>query len=157
MTAVGITGHQTLSTPTRRSVTDVVSERLRRLGAVVGISSLASGADQLFAECVVRSGGRIVVVVPSAGYETTFEDADTLEVYRKYLSLAVEVVELPFETPTEEAFFAAGKEVVDRSDLLLAIWDGEPPKGLGGTADVVSYARARGTPVEIIWPFGSSR
>ncbi len=33
-----------------------------------------------------------------------------------------------------------GLVVVERCDLLLAIWDGHPAHGLGGTADIVAYA-----------------
>ncbi len=32
------------------------------------------------------------------------------------------------------------RTVVDAVDLLIAIWNGKPARGLGGTADVVSYA-----------------
>jgi hypothetical protein len=46
---------------------------------------------------------------------------------------------------------------VDRSDVLLAVWDGQPARGPGGTGDVVAYARARGTPVEVVWPAGAAR
>ena len=50
-----------------------------------------------------------------------------------------------------------GRAVVDRSSVLVAVWDGQPSRGLGGTADVVAYARERGVPVEVIWPEGASR
>lgn len=30
--------------------------------------------------------------------------------------------------------------MVDRSELLIAVWDGLSATGLGGTGDVVSYA-----------------
>lgn len=38
------------------------------------------------------------------------------------------------------------------SDVLLAVWDGLPGRGPGGTADVVAYARSKGVPVTILWP-----
>lgn len=52
---------------------------------------------------------------------------------------------------------AVGRTVVGRCDLLLAVWDGQPAAGLGGTADVVSHVNDRGKAVEINWPDGSSR
>ncbi|MFJ8953478.1 hypothetical protein ACIRO1_25525 [Streptomyces sp. NPDC102381] len=52
---------------------------------------------------------------------------------------------------------AAGKEVVDQSDVLLAVWDGKPAGGKGGTADVVAYAQRQGMDVRIIWPLGATR
>jgi hypothetical protein len=47
--------------------------------------------------------------------------------------------------------------VVDPSDVLVAVWDGEPARRLGGTADVVAYARERGVPAIVIWPEGATR
>ncbi len=52
---------------------------------------------------------------------------------------------------------AGGRAVADGCDLLLAVWDRKPAAGLGGTADVVAYARKRGTHVQVIWPEGASR
>jgi hypothetical protein len=51
---------------------------------------------------------------------------------------------------------AGGRAVVDRSDVLMAVWDGQPARGLAGTADVGAYARERGVPVEVIWPEGAT-
>jgi hypothetical protein len=51
----------------------------------------------------------------------------------------------------------AGEKVVDLSDTLLAVWDGLPAKGYGGTADVVTYARATAVPFSVIWPDGARR
>jgi len=42
-----------------------------------------------------------------------------------------------------------GQLLVRRADLLIALWDGNPARGAGGTADVVSEARRSGVPV--IW------
>jgi hypothetical protein len=51
-----------------------------------------------------------------------------------------------------------GRAVGDRSNVLVAVWDGQPARGLGGTADVVvAYARERGVLVQVIWPEGATR
>lgn len=42
-----------------------------------------------------------------------------------------------------------GQMLVRQADLLVALWDGNPARGRGGTADVVSEARRSGVPV--IW------
>jgi hypothetical protein len=47
--------------------------------------------------------------------------------------------------------------MIDAADKLYAVWDGEPARSYGGTADVVAYARERGTPVLVIWPDGAQR
>lgn len=158
MTAIGCTGHQTLSPLTRRRVAAALAAQVARIDdEIVGLCSLAAGADQMFAHVLLASGGRLHAVIPCQGYADTFEDEPTRAEFERLLSAAHEVTELPFSEPSEEAFMAAGRTVADRCDLLLAVWDGQPAAGLGGTADVVSHATDQGKPVEIIWPEGSSR
>jgi hypothetical protein len=50
------------------------------------------------------------------------------------------------------SYLAAGKRVVDMSDVMVAIWNGKPAEGLGGTADIVQYALAQKKPVIHINP-----
>ena len=59
--------------------------------------------------------------------------------------------------PSEAAFLAAGRLVVERSDVLAAVWDGKPARGSGGTADVVDYAKELRREVVVIWPEGLER
>jgi hypothetical protein len=44
----------------------------------------------------------------------------------------------------EECYYECGIETVLQSRLLLALWDGGPSQGLGGTEDVVSFAKGLG-------------
>jgi hypothetical protein len=43
------------------------------------------------------------------------------------------------------------------SDELLAVWDGSPARGYGGTVDVVNAARDAGRTVTVVWPNGAVR
>jgi hypothetical protein len=154
---IGLSGHQRLSVATYKAVADSLSEELRRSSPCTGICSLAAGADQLFADVLLHTGNKLMVVVPSADYESTYSEPADLEHYQALLAQASTVVQLDHAKPTEEAFFAAGKEVARRCDLLLAVWDGHPAAGIGGTADVVTFAREQGKQVVVIWPSGASR
>lgn len=154
---LGISGHQVLP----RSVVDLLQDRLRTLfgeagPGLVGVSCLAAGADQIFARGVLAAGGDLVAVIPSEGYEATF-DAEGLAEYRRLLARAGKVIHLPNASPTDEAFMDGGREVVRRSDRLVAVWDGEPARGWGGTADVVAFARGLERPVDVVWPEGVRR
>ncbi len=52
----------------------------------------------------------------------------------------------------------AGSELlVGLVDEVLAVWDGRPARGYGGTADVVAYAIRTGVPVHVLWPDNASR
>lgn len=152
MSRTGITGHRVL----HREVEEYVAGRIAGLLAgqdnLVGVTSLAIGADQIFTRAVLALGGSIEVILPAELYETTFEEGEERSVYRALLSQATRVDTLPFVEPSEDAFMAAGEEIVRRSERLIAVWDGRPARGWGGTADVVAYARTLNVPVTIVWP-----
>src|SRR6266545_3508360 len=154
---VGATGHQNLPPGSIARIADDLREQLMHDSELIGVSSLAAGADQLFASTVLSLGGQLAVIIPSQGYERTFDDPAALQQYQLYLKSATTIHRLLFREPSEAAFFEAGKEVVNRSDRLIAIWDGKPAQGLGGTADVVAYAKGRGVPTKVIWPKGLLR
>ena len=149
---VGATGHQNLPRSATATIASRIRDELTGIKGLEGICSLAAGADQLFAKLVLETGGKLRVVVPSHHYESAFEHAEDRRAFYELLRRAASVEELEYAEPSEAAFFAAGRRVVDRSDRVIAIWDGLPARGFGGTADVVRYARNFGKEVVIIWP-----
>lgn len=157
MTTVGCTGHQQMPDEALSHATSELRATLTAIPDLVGLTSLAAGADQLFAETVLAVGGQLHVKVPSRRYEESFETPTQTAAYERLLAAAAVAEVLDFDEPSEQAFYAAGKAVVDDCDLLLAVWDGQPAKGLGGSADVVHYALTQGTPVRVIWPDGVRR
>ena len=150
---IGITGHQRLDDPSAWDwVASALSDELDILESpVTAISSLAIGADQLFATLVVRRGGQIYAVIPFSGYERAFAPED-IKGYWSILSKAssVEILETP--GTDEEAFLAAGRRVVELAELMIAVWNGKPAEGKGGTGDIVSYTIGKGTPLIHINP-----
>ncbi len=157
MTILGATGHQVIPEEVIGAVLAGVRTTIHESEPPIRVATaLAAGADQLIAEEVLQSGGRVDAVIPSKEYESTFSARDQQE-YRRLLEQADTVLELGFPEPSEEAFWAAGQTVVDRCEVLIAIWDGRPARGLGGTSDVVRYARERERDVRIVWLPGVSR
>src|SRR6266550_6968329 len=140
---VGVTGHQRLGDAFRRRL---LEEALTRLISgfpmpLIAVTSLAAGADQLFTRVMIKHGASIDAVIPFEGYERTFIGIDARNEYLALLDQAANVTILPRVGDDEECFFEAGKVVVCRSDILIAVWDGKPARGLGGTADIVRFAR----------------
>lgn len=139
----GLSGHQQIGDD--QTVVWVEQQLLIALvteGVTEGCTSLAIGADQLFARTLLKKGLPFRVVVPCVGYDKTFSGQDR-EMYFSLLSRASVVTTLDFDRPSEAAFYEAGKHVVDRSDILIAVWDGLAARGLGGTADVVRFAQGQ--------------
>jgi hypothetical protein len=158
VTTVGFTGHQTMPPAALGFVADGIRESLRTAGRpLAGVTSLAAGGDQLFARLLLEAGGSLHIVLPCDRFETTFTGSAVLATYRGLLRRARTLERLPYPAPSEEAFMAAGVRVVDRCDLLVAVWDGRPAAGLGGTGDVVRHAHAVGRRVHVIWPAGVTR
>lgn len=155
MSIIGVTGHRELTAAITTHVRAQIVAMLREQpNPLLGLGSLADGADQLFAETVLQEGGRLHVVLPAAGYENTLHDGKT---YQRLLAAAAEVTTLDFTEPGPPAYEAAGRYVAERCDLLVAVWDGDTPRGPGGTFAAVSYARSIGKPVRICWPDGAVR
>lgn len=154
---VGFTGHQRLTPESEKLVGAAVREALIVQPEFEGICSLAEGSDQIFAETALGLGGQLIAIIPCDGYEEAFTSSDEVTSFRRLLARAKRTVKLDYREPSEEAFWAAGRRMVQESESVLAVWDGLPSGGLGGTADVVGYAREQGKHVVVIWPPGAAR
>ena len=153
----GVTGHRILPP-------SIVDRATRHWSAVLpagallhGVSNLADGADQLFAAHVLAAGGTLEVVLPCEGYAGSLTAGESRVRFEHLRDAAARVITMPYPSPSDEAFLAAGQVLVDRCDHLFAVWDGRPARGLGGTADIVTYARTRGRPVTVLWVDGVLR
>jgi hypothetical protein len=155
---IAITGHRELPAETGRLVDRAIREQLAAYPGrdVVGVSNLADGADQLFAQAVLDAGGQLEVIIPAARYKDGLPES-AHATYDTLLSQASSVHRLDRIESTEEAHMEASNAMLDRADRLFAVWDGKPARGYGGTADVVAEARTRGILVTVIWPEGANR
>lgn len=150
---LGVTGHQDLgSRETIAWISEQMVAAIRRLSPARGVTSLAIGADQLFASVLLEERIPYTALIPCDRYDETFVRPSDLSLFRVALANAADVTTLPYSAPSEEAFFAAGKAIAERSDLLIAVWNGLPARGLGGTADIVNYALGIGRRVLHIHP-----
>jgi hypothetical protein len=153
---IGITGHTNLTPASVPLVADAVRAALAGHGSdrLSGVTCLARGADQVFANVVLDLGGTLHVVLPSADYR---EAQDNLDEFDALLDRAATVHTMPFPHAGPAAYMAASEHMLARIDALLAVWDGGPAGGYGGTADVVDAAHHHGLPVTTLWPSGATR
>jgi len=157
---IAVSGHRGLSPDVAALVAAGIATQLDRIApagtGLTGISCLADGADQIFAVAVLDRGGELEVVVPAEAYREGLPDAARPQ-YDELYRRASRVHHCPRRESTAEAHMAASRFMVDRADHLIAVWDGEPARGYGGTADAVRYARERGVPIAVVWPDGAYR
>jgi len=169
--SVGITGHRSEAIPA-----DAVETIWQRLKAVlealaakataihrdettffgpeqprlVFISALADGADQIGAEIALALGYELYAILPfeRARYRADLAGDDARERFDYFLHRAVGVLELPGGPDDAlQPYVMAGLATVAQSDVLIAVWDGLPPRGRGGTAEVVDLAVRKAKPV----------
>lgn len=159
MSRIGITGHSNLTPDT----TPLVEEGIRKALAVhrgsdlVGVTCLAKGADQVFAHVVLDLSGLIEVVLPATDYRDRKVKQDNAAEFDALISKASRVHVMPYSHSNREAYMAASEHVLSTVAAMIAVWDGEPSGGHGGTADVVAAARGNGIPVTVVWPDGAAR
>ena len=152
---VGFSGHRKLAEPEK--VAKGLREAFDRLAANHGpfatISSAASGADTLFVEEAARRLWPYLLILPfpKSRFEKDFTPSDWQRIL-PLIEKATRVEEATTEASDEAAYMETGVQTVDRADVLLAVWDGKPAAGFGGTANVVSYARELGKPLILIDP-----
>jgi hypothetical protein len=161
---VGITGKRDLTRQQLDGLRPRVAQVLSEIKATCGkqppgatlraISPLAEGADRLFAEEALNLGFELQSPLPyqPEEYKRDFKDHASRAAFDRLLSKATAIFEVEGETdPAHEhlpaAYETVGRIVVDHCDLLIAIWDGLPAQGKGGTAHVMETARHRAIPV----------
>lgn len=137
---------------------EAVDRELRQIVAgcthLVGLSCLADGADSQFARAVLD--GELVAIAPATQYRDGLPD-EHHPTYDALFQQATDTIRLDHVASTEQSHMDASETMLDLADHLIAVWDGQPARGFGGTADVVAATHDRNIPVTVVWPAGASR
>jgi hypothetical protein len=144
-----------------------IGAALDEAGAGYGFGSLACGADILFAEALLARRARLHVVLPfnieefkqtsvargGPGWTRRFDEclaraaSVTFATEDSYLGDDL-LFEYAGQLAMGLALLRAG--FLDAPARQVAVWDGAPPSGPGGTASDVLAWRARGLPATVI-------
>ena len=158
---IAVTGHRFFDENTAAYITDRVAAVLDGVtaggAAVRVVTSLAEGADQLVAEEAVQRGIPVEVIVPARGYAESLAGEADRHQYAELLARADSVRTLDHSEPSPAAYLEAGRMMLSGADLLIAVWDGAPARGVGGSAEIVARGRELGLDVRVIWPPGYHR
>jgi hypothetical protein len=165
---IGVTGHRSLDS--EPAIATKVDEVLRTVHALAPattttrvayevVSPLGEGADRLVADRILRDEDAILEVplpLVRSEYEKDFDSAESLTRFRALVGRATHEWVVG-GSDRVSAYRATGEYVVDSCDVLIAIWDGQPSRGRGGTKDIIDLASARKMPIFVIdacAPFG---
>jgi class 3 adenylate cyclase/tetratricopeptide (TPR) repeat protein len=144
-----------------------IRDQLERSGVRIGYASAACGSDLLFLEEILELGGEAHVVLP---YDRNQFLADSVEILpgstwgercRRVLEraevttasqqrLAIGGVSYDYANMMLHGLATLRAEQVDTELVAVAVWDGRPGDGPGGTASTVSRWRAQAVAVEVI-------
>ncbi|MCC3770894.1 hypothetical protein [Streptomyces sp. UNOC14_S4] len=155
---IGITGHRGLPDEVGGRVRSTLADAIRQYppSGLVGVSCIADGPNAWFAQAVLDHGGRIEVVIPAQRYRDGLPDWHH-EPYDALLRQASDIHHTGISESDSQAHMSGSELLVGLVDEVLAVWDGQPARGYGGTADVVAYAQRTGVPVRVLWPEGATR
>jgi hypothetical protein len=179
-----VTGHRDLPPSTRPLLEKRVADLLAVIRSVVVevgrtpdvgytgapplctvVSPLAEGADRLVAEAGLALDYQLACPLPFTveQYRQDFARPASLAEFDRLLASASSVLELDGSYATDparkKAYLAAGRLMLDQSDLVVAVWDPsrKEPAGEGGTAQIAAEARQAGIPVVRIDPADPAR
>ncbi|HEY60287.1 MAG TPA: hypothetical protein G4N92_06340 [Anaerolineae bacterium] len=147
---IGATGHRLIIN--NQSVMMGIDKALNRIcheypgHELVCYSSIAEGADRLIAQKVLATpGGQLFAVLPfdTEKYAKDFLSDESKQEFEIFMEKAVDVAVMPAANSREDSYLAAGKYVLNKCDVLIAVWDGNPPGGVGGTGQIVNFAREK--------------
>lgn len=155
---VGFTGHRRVENEAKISqvLRELIASLQREIGAeLVGRSSIASGADTLFAEACLAANLKWIAQLPfpEVEFKKDFNNSDWKRA--KALLDQAERVETSSEIAERpRGYLDCGLATVEGADVMIALWDGKAPRGKGGTAEIVAYTRRLQKPLILISPDG---
>ncbi len=151
---VGFAGHRHLAAPA--AVAGTLREALAGLrrdfsGEWVALSSAAVGGDTLFAREALAAGlpWHASLPLPAADFRADFAPEQWAEA-EALLARAAETRVVNDGAARPDAYLENGMELVNECDVLLALWDGQPAQGRGGTGEIVEYARRVHKPLVLV-------
>jgi hypothetical protein len=157
---VGFTGHRRnkLDSALLALISPQVTSVLRSIlsvseSSVEVVTSLADGADLVVADACEQLQIPLICPIPFGVDEFRFDlptDADRVQ-FDRHLATAREIQIVAgsrmSRASREATYRALGEQIIAQSDLVLAVWDGMPPAGPGGSAEIVENAQDLDVPV----------
>ena len=171
MLRVGITGHIGLDPARMKELEGGIDQAIERIEQkyrdryLTVFSPLAVGADRIVARKLLdREATRLIAVLPVPAedylddfgptdlHHVDYDGAELRQEFRHWISeRAIEVIPMPLSATRNEAYEKAGVYIARHSDVMIAVWDGLPSQGRGGTAEIVECASKLGKPICHVW------
>lgn len=140
---LGITGHRpptlggyNIPNPTYEAVKDALRDRFKSISPSKIISGMAQGTDQWAAEVAIEMGIPFIAAVPCDNQDKMWPD-HAKKVFKDLLDKADEIVVVTPGEYTKSCMHDRDRWIVDNSDCLLGVWNGQR---FGGTFATIRMA-----------------
>lgn len=142
----GVVGHGDLTAESWGLVEDELPAVLRRLEphGLMGVVRAAAGLP-------------LVVVVPTAGALPAALPGQDRVATGQLLMLAEHTRLVEFDPRDPDACAAVDERIIDSCRGLVAVWDGSGSNDRPDVAHLVTHARRRKVPVQVLWLAGARR
>jgi len=152
---VGFAGHRAVPDPAAARLAiaaGLESIRASVSGELVGIASAAAGADLLFLDACQEAGLKTVVLLPFSKdrFREDFDDPAEWDHACRCMDAAWWCEVSPGGEDAPAAYHVVARETLEISDRMLFLWNCQPARGLGGTAETVNEAKLRAIPSRVI-------
>ena len=158
---IGVSGHRNI----KRIDYDMCKEKIKLFLSeviknnvekeIIILSSLSDGADRFIVQSAIDLKLEYQVILPMALelYQKDFskvslDELDFLIQNAKNMPILVPLCDGCTEKNIAEngafrnrQYLRVGQEIVERSDIMVFLWDRKVSQGVGGTAEIVEYAR----------------
>lgn len=167
---IGITGHIGLDPVKMPRIEQGIERAIDRIQRaypnhyLTVFSPMARGSDRMVSRRLLARGALLIVVLPSPAGDyindfgpsdlhfQDYQGAELRQEFRFWLrDKAIEVIEMPPSSTRRESYQKAGYFIAEHCDIMVAVWDGRDPQGIGGTAAVVRKAQELGKPIFHVW------
>jgi len=166
---IGISGHRDIKYANKDVYLSKIKEHLNYfvnmypLKEVLAVSALADGTDRLLIKAATEIGLRYEVILPMEPhlYQKDFDD-DSYSEFNKMLLNAREYKVTPLYNEASKQtithyghnrdmqYREVGRQLINKTDFMLFLWDGQESVKVGGTFDTLKYAKAHNAKYKII-------
>jgi len=144
---IGVTGHRDLNEEDRLGLEKAVHACMAEIESFEPsrnhclVTGLAAGADQLVAQCALNRGWTLNAVLAASvdAFALTMSTIDAQRLRNELLPKCSAVAIAPQDHQDEiSGYVAVALAIAQKTESLIALWDGMKSRGEGGTADTVS-------------------
>lgn len=149
---IGVSGKRMIAPGEIQRVYEEIKQRIteilkqNQISDFVGLTSLATGADTIFAQVVLKEFHKplhVILPFPVEEYKRDFSEQDLkvfLELLRQSREIEISNSSVPAKPSDRDAcYFVCGRRIAEACHDMIFVWDKQKPGGVGGTGEIMGF------------------